>query len=160
MKQKLNFILTFIFLISSLSLMAQRPNMPSPEDIKAWKAKFLSDKVAYLTTRIDLTPDEAEKFWPVYNEFDEKLVDIQGARYSMKLRVMRSREPLTDDEITKFIRDYNNSKLEEEQLNVKYYEKFLKILPPKKVFALYRAEEDYVNYLNMRRGGNHNNFNR
>ncbi len=49
--------------------MAQRPSM---EDMKAMKDKFRADKVAFLTTRMDLTPAEAEKFWPVYNEFDSK----------------------------------------------------------------------------------------
>ena len=134
--------------------MAQRPSM------EEMKAKFHTDKVAYLTTRLELTSDESDKFWPIYNEFDDKRIDIQMARYSMEGKIMMNRGSLTDDEIIKFIKDINNSKLEEDQLNVKYNEKFLKILPPKKVLALYLAERGYYHYLDLKRGGNRNNFKR
>ena len=152
MKPRINYIITFILLLSSFSLMAQRPSM---EEIKA---KLRADKVAYLTTRIALTPSEAEKFWPVYNEFDDKRIDIQMERFNLDRKVMRSKESLTDEEIVKFIQDSNNSKREEEELNVKYYEKFLKLIPPKKVLTLYQVEKEYINYLNMRNRGGRNNF--
>ncbi len=148
MKQKLNYILTFIFLISSLSLMAQRPSM---EEIKT---RFHAEKVAYLKTRIDLTSDEADKFWPVYNEYDSKHVDIQIAYMNLERKVMMSKETPSDDEIISFIKDYYTKQQEEEELNEKYYERFLKILPPKKVLTLYRAEKDYFRFLEMKRGGN------
>ena len=154
MKQKLNYILTFIFLISSLSLMAQRPSM---EEIKT---RFHAEKVAYLKTRIDLTSDEADKFWPVYNEYDSKHVDIQIAYMNLERKVMMSKETPSDDEIISFIKDYYTKQQEEEELNEKYYERFLKILPPKKVLNLYRAEKDYFRFLEMKRGSNRNNFNR
>lgn len=154
MKQKLNYILTFIFLFSSLSLMAQRPSM---QEIKT---RFHTEKVAYLTTRIDLTSDEADKFWPVYNEFDSKHVDIQIAYMNLERKILMSKETPSNDEIISFIKDYYNKKQEEEELNEKYYERFLKILPPKKVLSLYRAEKDYFRFLEMKRGGNRNNFNR
>ena len=156
MKQKLNYILTLLLLFSSFSLMAQRPSM---EDMKAMKDKFRADKVAFLTTRMDLTPAEAEKFWPVYNEFDSKRVDIQITYLSLERRILDNREQLSDEEITNFVKTDFAKKQEEEELNAKYYEKFLKILPPKKVFTLYKAEKDYYRYLDMKRGGNRNNFN-
>ena len=152
MKQKLNYILTLILFFSSLSLLAQRPTL---DEIKA---KLRADKVAYLTTRIDLTPDEAEKFWPVYNEFDNKRVDIQMARFNLERKITHSKDTLTDDDIIKFIKEYNSNKLEEEELNVKYYERFLKILPPKKVLSLYQVEKEFLTFLNNSRG-NRNNFN-
>jgi hypothetical protein len=152
MKLKLNYIITLLILFSSFTLMAQRPSM---EEIKA---KLRSDKVAYLTTRISLTPEEAEKFWPVYNEFDDKRIDIQMARFSLDRKIMRNNDSLSDEEIVKFLQESTNSKKEEEELNVKYYEKFLKILPPKKVFALYQVEKEFLTFLNNSRG-NRNNFN-
>ena len=139
--------------------MAQRPTM---EEIKE---KMLADKVAYLTARLSLTIDEAEKFWPVYNDFIDKRTDIQMSYYGLE-RILnnrfrdRDKENESDEEITKAIKEYFAKKQEEEALNAKYYERFLKILPPKKVQSLYQAEKDYINYLNLRnRGGNRNNVN-
>lgn len=155
MKQKLNYILTFLFLFTALTSMAQRPSF---EDIKA---KLRADKVAYLTTRLELTPDEAQKFWPVYNEFDNKRIDIQMKRVILESKVTNNghnNNSLTNEEIISFIQDYNNSKKEEEELNVKYYDRFLKILPPKKVLSLYQVEKEFLMFLNNSRG-NRNNFN-
>ena len=36
-----------------------------------WREKIKAEKVAFLTTRMDLTPQEAEKFWPVYNQLEK-----------------------------------------------------------------------------------------
>ena len=156
MKNKLNYILTLIFLFLTISSMAQRASF-NLEDVKA---KLRADKVAYLTTRMDLTPDEAEKFWPVYNEFDGKRVDIQMAYFSLERKTIDSRgETPSDEEITNFIKVDFTKKQEEEELNSKYYEKFLKILPPKKVLTLYKAERDYYRYLDMKSRGDRNNFN-
>ena len=33
-------------------------------------------KTAHITDQLDLTSAEAEKFWPIYNEFDAKLIDV------------------------------------------------------------------------------------
>ena len=35
--------------------------------------KIESAKIALITQRLDLTPDQAEKFWPIYNEYAHKL---------------------------------------------------------------------------------------
>ncbi len=35
------------------------------------KEKLERAKVAFITKRLDLSPDQAEKFWPLYNQFNE-----------------------------------------------------------------------------------------
>jgi len=34
--------------------------------------KIEAQRVAFITQELDLTPDEAKVFWPVYNEYDAK----------------------------------------------------------------------------------------
>jgi hypothetical protein len=60
--------LTLIFLliaISNINLMAQRPS--STYD----KEKLEAARVAFITNRLDLKAEQAEKFWPVFNQFND-----------------------------------------------------------------------------------------
>ena len=45
-----------------------------------WKQKMMSEKIAFLTVELNLTPEEAQAFWPVYNqvcaEFDTTMEEI------------------------------------------------------------------------------------
>ncbi len=55
-------ILTLFLLISGISFGQQKPD---------WE-KIKSLKVAFITEKLSLTSKEAQSFWPVYNEFEEK----------------------------------------------------------------------------------------
>ena len=39
-----------------------------------WKERIMSEKIAFLTVEVGLTPEEAQVFWPVYNQVDRKSV--------------------------------------------------------------------------------------
>ena len=49
-------------------------------DKNDWKQKMMSEKIAFLTVELDLTPEEAQAFWPVYNmastELDNTMQEI------------------------------------------------------------------------------------
>jgi len=61
------FALIFIFLASSYStLLAQRPSGQQYD-----KEKLEAARVAFITNRLDLKADQAEKFWPIFNQYNE-----------------------------------------------------------------------------------------
>ena len=69
MKKLLFFVM---ILFAAMGLNAQPPNedrQPNPQRAEKIKALY----VAYITQQISLTVDEAQKFWPVHNQFDEEM---------------------------------------------------------------------------------------
>lgn len=58
----LKLIALLLFLTLGFSALAQR----TPVD----REKLQAARIAFITTRIDLKPEQAEKFWPIFNEFD------------------------------------------------------------------------------------------
>jgi len=60
-------ITLIILLLMSAYTMAQESN-----DKRYDREKLETARVAYITTRLDLTPTQAEKFWPIYNEYSDK----------------------------------------------------------------------------------------
>ncbi len=137
MKQKIYYFLTLILFFTSVAVFAQDNSHDSRRE------KYRTEKVAFLTTRLNLTPAEAEKFWCVYNELDNKRWDMQKSRRDLEMKVRDAKESLSGNEIIKLTRDYAASLKQEGDLNVEYNEKFLKILPPQKVLALYKAEGEF-----------------
>jgi len=75
-------IFSVLFVGLTLNLQAQqRPNNFKNND----KIKAL--KTAFITEALDLSPKEAEKFWPIYNIYDKKIMEL---RYK-KMRYLRSK---------------------------------------------------------------------
>lgn len=39
--------------------------------------KIQALKIAFITQKLDLTTEEAQKFWPVYNQYDDEVKDLK-----------------------------------------------------------------------------------
>ena len=135
-------VLTFIaFIVSQNSIFAQDKTHQD-----RWE-KYHSEKVAFLTNKLDLTPGEAEKFWPVYNQLEKERSQIQRERRGLERQVNEASENLTDPEIIKLTREFAGNMEKDCHLGTEYNEKFLKILPPRKVLILYKAEGEFRMYM-------------
>ena len=73
MKRSLTFI---VFVLSLASAFAQPKGKPSMEEIKA-------RKIAYITEMVQLTPEEAQNFWPLYNELQQKIAAQHKKRHDL-----------------------------------------------------------------------------
>lgn len=130
------FILTscilFITIISGLS----QHHTHSQVDFE----KIEAAKIAHITTAINLTPSQAESFWPLYNEYSKKRRELKHERKS----VMRNSENLTDDKvILESFTKIDELRSMELNLDKAYRKKFLLIISPNQVMQLYRAEKEF-----------------
>lgn len=105
-----------------------------------------SQKVAFLTKEMDLTSEESQKFWPVYNQFNKERQEI---RKQMKeaLKPGKPIEECSDAELQKIMENTMSNKQKELDLEKQYHTKFLAVLPVKKVAKLYMAEEKFKRML-------------
>ena len=97
-------------------------------------------RVAFLTEKLDLTPEEAEKFWPVYREYKKAHVEL---RKTGKPKRDGKVSEMTDEELEKLLDSMIEFKQKELDLKKKYHDKFKEVLPIRKVAKLYHAEEQY-----------------
>jgi len=143
-------MITAIILLSQTSAIAQRgKNFENKkEDIEA-------QKVAFITTKLNLTTDEAKNFWPVYNEYETKKEAIRKDFHTNNK--FTHSDSLTDAQAKERITA--ELKMEQSLLNLKeeYMTKFLTVLPSKKVLKLIRTEEEFkrvlLNMLKDKPGG-------
>ena len=94
------------------------------EEQKADGSRLESLKIAYITQRLNLSTEEAEKFWPVYNKYMD---EIRGARQGYRI-------------------DRDEIKLEENLLNIrkKYSVEFIRALSPPKINLFFRSEKEFA----------------
>lgn len=106
--------------------------------------KIKALKTAYITEQLALTPSEAEKFWPIYNGFDEKLHKLRNKKHSGIYKLKPSEiENLNDAEANKLIEEYLNNETERLKLKREKLAALQKVLYPKKIIRLRKAEEDF-----------------
>jgi len=127
----------------------QPPTPPSPPSPQAQqrKEKMESMKIAFLTKRLDLSPDEAQKFWPVYNEFQKKRDELRKKRREETKSAKENLDSLSDKQIETIVDGEMAFRQKNLDLEKEYHSKFKAVLPIRKVAKFYRAEDMFARHL-------------
>ncbi len=126
--------LFFIFLLATATIYAQEGKH---ERIKALKT-------AYITEKLALTSSEAEKFWPIYNRYDEKFHDLRRKEKSEIFQKLRDGlDNLNDAEANNLIDRSLSLESEELELRKQMITELRNVISPKKIITLKKAEYDF-----------------
>ena len=103
------------------------------------KEKIEAMRNAYITSQMNLTPEEAQKFWPLYNEYRLELEQLDRP----KKEIGKPIEQMTEAEVKQLI--YKELEVENQRnlINKKYVDKFLLIVSAKKLIKLRQAEREF-----------------
>jgi hypothetical protein len=107
--------------------------------------KFQAEKVAFLTEKLDLSVDEAQKFWPLYNEYQNKRDEVlkskrmEGRRGDFKELSSEELEAMADKKV--------EDELKLAQMKMEFHKEVKKVIPIEKVVQLYRAENEFMNHM-------------
>ncbi len=141
-----------IMVLLSALLMVGAVAYAQPADAhKGHQGKHLeaarAEKIGFITERLALTPEEAQGFWPVYNAYEQEVMEAgKAVRTARKaLRPAKDAAEPTEKEVKARIEDYLKALKAEAEVKAKYNSQFLKVLPAIKVAKLYLAEESFQN---------------
>ncbi|TLU99033.1 hypothetical protein [Dyadobacter luticola] len=116
----------------------------SEEEIK----KIQDAKVAIITNRLNLTPEQSTGFWPVYNEYSQKRREIHRAQ--RQIINNKKAEGKTDDQVLDNLKEVQDLKQKDLDLEKEYQSKFLKVISASQVIELYKAERTFNDMLIQR----------
>ena len=105
------------------------------------------ERIAYFTEQIGLTTEEAQLFWPIYNEMDNKRTALFEERASIIHKFMNESNSLSEKQIDEQLSRLVVIQQQEMALPAEYHAKFRKVLPARKVMKLHVAEVGFRNYL-------------
>lgn len=123
----------------TLSLLLMMTIMVNAQDHKRFSPeKFEADLRCFITKEASLTPQEADKLFPVFREMREKQREIYE-----KMRKLGMNKASDDEACKQFIIEYDKLNLELGQLDVTYHKKMIKMIPASKVYAVMQAEKRF-----------------
>ena len=139
MRTKIIFPILFL-LMTSISF-AQR--------LRDKKEKVKELKVDYITEQLDLTTEEAQKFWPIYNTFDDKQAELRHE----KMRAILDRfepgsvEKLSEKDASTLLTQMETIEENLFTLRKKFIKDLQGVISAKKIIKLKKAEEDFNRHL-------------
>lgn len=92
----------------------------------------------YITAQARLTPQEAARFFPIYDEMRAKQRVIFRS-----LSTYRKGKPDSEKECLRVIREHDKNEIEMKRLQQTYHSKFLKVISASKLFEVIKAEESF-----------------
>jgi hypothetical protein len=113
------------------------------------KEKVKALKVAYITEQLDLTAEEAQKFWPIYNTFDDKQAELRHEKMSSILDRFEpgSVEKLSEKEASALLTQMETIEENLFTLRKKFIKDLQGVISAKKIIKLKKAEEDFNRHL-------------
>jgi hypothetical protein len=109
---------------------------------KDWE-KIKSLKVAYITEKLSLDSKEAQEFWPIYNEYEEKRHELMRKEHSQIKDKLENSDDLTEKEAKKLLTLKISIEEDEEELDKAFLLEVSKVTSAKKALLLLKAEEDF-----------------
>lgn len=103
--------------------------------------KLKALKVAFITERLDLTQEEAQEFWPIYNTYEDNERKLRMDTFEERKDL--DIETLSETEANELINNFTKAENERHQLKQTFIEDIRKVLPAKKVILLKKAEDDF-----------------
>jgi len=137
-----SFILLLIILSSVIIVNGQETKSKSEKE-----QEIKSQKIAFFTDKIGLTPEEAQIFWPIYNSYWAKKNKIIADRKDQMTYFADNSENMSNDEMIKYADQYIHYEMKLAELLDEYHKKFKEILPIDKVMKIYLADYEFKTYL-------------
>lgn len=126
-------VLIVMLVLPGIKTVAQNPNLE----------RLNNYKIGFFTKKLNLSSEEAEKFWPVYNDYQGKRNQIQLEKVKLNRNFNLNESSLTDNQLTEMGDKFVECIVQESDLAVAFHKKLKEVLPPAKVILYYQAENQY-----------------
>lgn len=138
--------------------------------MEKFKEKIKVEKVAFITSELELTYEEAQKFWPIYNQYDNELMSLRD-KNRPKDTILNNGFPkrpdflkMSEEEAQTILRNHIETEKDVISLQEKYSKEFLKAISTQKITKLFFLEKEFManvigkNWKDVRRDKDNNSY--
>ncbi len=118
----------------------QQPQPLSDQDIQLLRKNLRSERKQVIAANLKLTDTEAEKFWPVYEQYVSELVAINNTKYDLIKQYVQGNGTLTDAQAELAVKQWIGVDQSVGTLRLKYVPQFRKVLSPKNTALFYQLD--------------------
>lgn len=138
-------VIALLALAVSFSAMAQKPAQ-GQENRRKDHERFEAEKVAYITQQLSLTVEEAQAFWPVYNQAVKEQREVFAAvREAKKALRDAINEGKSDAEVKPLLDKYLKLRAEKRDPMAEHRADFVKAVGESKTAKFYLSEDSFRN---------------
>jgi len=114
--------------------------------IELLKSNVQKESKNLIKQNLELTSDQAELFWPIYDEYDQALAEVTNERLQNISNYMLNYKDLDSAKAETLLR--KALELDQKKIDIqnKYYEKFISVLPPTVVGKFFQLDQ-YIELL-------------
>ena len=134
-------VMTSLLAVPAFAQQGEQP--PRPDSRTERFERIHAMKIAYITRELKLSPEEAEKFWPLYNEFEDRRNEIINGIMKGSPHEKPDFDAMSDEEVNEMIQLKFKEERAMVELQEEYYKKYKEILPVKKIARYYEAEKRF-----------------
>ncbi|WP_111683929.1 sensor of ECF-type sigma factor [Winogradskyella tangerina] len=129
--KKLILLLTLMIGFSSYAQMGEK-----------MQERIRAQKIAFLTDKLQLTTEEAQQFWPIYNAFEAKVEEIKSKVLRPLKKEMRSGD-VTDKRAEEILDKVMEAETDTHNANLELVQDLKKVISAKKIIRLKAAEDQF-----------------
>jgi len=130
------------------------PTASLDQDIKMLRADVQSSRKAITAENMNLTADEATKFWPIYDQYAAEVAKIGDSRVALIKDYAANYDTMTDDQANLFIQRAAAIDQQFTDARSKYVPIFEKAISAKKTALWYQIDRRLDLLINLQLAGN------
>lgn len=128
-------IICGIFMIASFSVSFAQTDAPFRQNMED---RIESQRIAFITERVQLSPAEAQQYWPIYNDYRAREKELKAAKAPGKVLL-----DMNDQEAEAYISKVLEIEKQELEAKHAYIKQVQTVLSPRKVLRLFAAERKF-----------------
>ena len=156
-KSLLSFSMAAMVILTSLSWSQGSAQTPSDnsaqsstdQDIDLFRKDVRSQKRQLIASNLQLTDQEAAKFWPLYDQYTADLVKINDAKYAAIKEFAASYSTMTDDQATALVRKMLGVDQSVAELRLRYTSIFNNVIPGRKTAVFFQLDRRLVMLIDL-----------
>ena len=142
-------IIALLVIVMSLSMLTSAVEDKPADNMEIFRESVLANKKLVIAENMKLTSSEAEKFWPVYEQYQKELGKIADQKLALIEKYAKNYNAMTDKLAVELL-DYHMS-IEAQRLALQsvFIPKFKQVLPPIKVTRYFQCENKIAAIVNF-----------
>lgn len=128
------------FGLALVLLLTALPSLRAQDNSADAEARIENARIAYITRELALTPEQGQRFWPIYNEYSTKRRELRKSHDELRRSAsLTMTEEQARDNLKKIVA------ISKSELNMTedYFAKFQKVVSARQVAQLYKAEREF-----------------
>lgn len=134
-----------VLFVAGMSFLSFGQDKKQMREDRSDKVKSL--KIGYFTEELKLSTSESEKFWPIYNEMEEKLKHIHKENKKIIDQLNENADNLKDDDFKKNMNLIFESEIQEVNIKKEYISKIASAISYKKASKMMKLEKEFKTML-------------